>query len=177
MGLEIELKARVEFPDKLTANLNEKAQFLGPYHKKDVYFTSEKTFPFSAFRLRNEGKEVIITLKKKFIQNGIETNTEIEFTVNDEEAFFRYAEALDYRELYRKEKKGRAWLMGMVKVEEGTVSHLGHFAELEIILDESSLPHQIEEAKENLKLVLEELGLSPSAIEERAYSQLLQATP
>lgn len=177
MGLEIELKARVSNPDALTVELKKKAKYLGDYFKKDIYFTSEAQQPLSAFRLRNDGPCAIVTLKKKNIFEGIETNTEIEFEVSDEEAFFRFAEALGYTEQYRKEKRGQAWSLGAVKIEEGTVSHIGHFAELEIILDEDSSNQNIESARNNLKLVLEELGLSPSDIEEKAYSQLLIETP
>lgn len=173
MGLEIELKARVNYPEAIKEKLINKALFVGEYHKKDIYFTSEKVFPLSLFRLRNEGK-ALVTLKKKIINDGIETNTEIEFSVDDEQMFLRFAGALDFRELYRKEKIGQAWQLGAVKVEIGTVTLIGHFVELEIILDETASTEKIQQAKMNLKYVLSELGIPVSAIEEKSYSQLIQ---
>jgi predicted adenylyl cyclase CyaB len=169
MAREIELKIRLSDPEPFRRRLEAEAEDLGPYVKDDTYFKGMA----GAFRLRRSGADHIVCLKQKTVAQGIETSREIEFSVEDPDSFQEFAAALGFQEWYRKQKNGRAWRWNDILVEEGTVSDLGWFAELEILLGDDAGEAAIEEARQALLSAVVGLGAGLSAIEPRPYAQLL----
>lgn len=169
MAREIELKIRLADPAPFRGKLAGEAQNLGPYVKDDTYFRG----PAGAFRLRRSGGAAVACLKQKTIAQGVETSREIEFAVDDAAAFEAFAAALGFREWYRKRKTGTAWRWRGILVEEGEVSGLGWFAELEVLLGEEAGDDAVEDARLSLLAALDSLGTPREAIEPRTYAQLL----
>lgn len=169
MAREVELKIRLDDPKSFLSRLENKARFEGTYHKSDTYFRGSE----GTFRLRESEGQAVVCRKEKTIRAGIEVNRENEFTVNDAQAFRFFAESLGYREWYRKEKQGQAWRWGDILIEVGTVSDLGWFAELELLLEEDSEGSGIEKARQTLLAALQALEVPPAEIETKTYSQLL----
>lgn len=169
MAREIELKIRLDDPRAFRAKLVEKALPEGAYHKADTYYKGSG----GAFRLRESDGRAVVCRKEKTIQAGIEVNRETEFTVDDPAAFREFARGLGFKEVYRKEKTGQAWRWGEILIEEGTVSHLGWFAEFELILDEGRDTASVNRARSVLLAALESLGVGKDRIEPRTYAELL----
>ncbi len=169
MAREIELKIRLSDPEPFCLRLAAEAEALGPYVKDDTYFRGAS----GAFRLRRSGETQVVCLKQKTVSQGIETSREIEYSVDDPEAFKAFAAALGFQEWYRKQKTGRAWRWNGILIEEGTVSALGWFAELEILLGDEAGDQAIEEARQSLLNAVTALGAQISDIEPRPYAQLL----
>jgi predicted adenylyl cyclase CyaB len=169
MAREIELKIRLSNPEPFRRRLEAEAEPLGPYIKDDTYFRGTG----GAFRLRKAGDSHVACLKQKTMASGIETSREIEFGVDDPAAFAVFAEALGFREWYRKQKTGNAWRWNNILIEEGTVSGLGWFAELEILLGDDAGDVDVEAAKTSLLAAVERLGARTADIEPRTYAQLL----
>ena len=162
MAKEIELKIRLEDPEDFQSRLNTKARLEGPYHKADTYFRG----PAGSFRVR-EGERPVVCRKEKTIQEGIEVNRETEFEVDDADAFRSFALSLGYQEWYRKEKHGQAWRWGDILIEVGTVSDLGWFAELELILEDQPDSGAVDRARQTLLAALEALQIPRNSIETK----------
>jgi len=169
MAREIELKIRLDDPDTFRQHLQVQARLEGPYHKIDTYFRGAE----GSFRLREASGILVVCRKEKTLVGGIEVNREIEFGVDDLEAFQAFAGTLGYKQWYRKEKRGEAWRWGEILVEVGTVSDLGWFAEFEIVLDDADAPGAVKNAQRALLEALDSLGISHDRLESKTYSQLL----
>lgn len=172
MGWEIELKFRSPDPQAVRARLQAGARLLGPYLKSDTYFR----LGAQTFRLREAGGRAVVCRKLKTLTGGVEVNREVEFSVDDAAAFAAFAQALGAEPWYVKTKTGNAWQWGRVLIEEGTVSDLGWFAELEIVLPEDSPETERARAREDLFEVLRLLG-GEAGLEPRPYAELLGYRP
>ena len=169
MAKEIELKIRLNDPKEVIETLRSHGQSEGEYSKCDTYFWG----PQGSFRLREIGVLALVCRKEKTIEQGIEINRETEFEVGDPTAFREFADSLGYRHWYQKEKKGESWRWGEVLVEVGTVSDLGWFAELELLLVDDADDQAVSNARQRLLSVVDGMGLPRSRIENRTYAQLL----
>jgi len=169
MAREIELKIRLENPQVFLNRLEVKAHPEANYHKVDTYFRGAE----GSFRLREAEGKAVVCRKEKTLSAGIEVNRETEFGVDDPDAFRAFAKSLGYRLWYRKEKRGQAWRLGEVLIEVGTVSDLGWFAELELILEEARDSHAVERARRSLWAALDALEVPRDQVEPKTYSELL----
>lgn len=174
---EIELKVPASDPAGLERRLDLLAPRGGSFFKEDVYYcpATDPNGP-TAFRIRLDGGVWVVTHKSKTINpQGIEESRETEFGVSDAKAFDRFACELGYVAAIRKTKKGRWWQLGPnFKAELSEVPPLGHWLELEILLDEAAAEPQIQGAKSRLHACLLELGLDPDRAEKRPYTQMLR---
>jgi adenylate cyclase class 2 len=138
MGIEIELKARVEKQDckkRLETIAGQGTAFV----KDDVYWfpvgefsdlpnegSPRGGFPRSGLRVRREkksGKEtVLVTWKKKEKRNGMEINDERELAVSCGTLFEELLYALRLRKKITKHKEGWAWNIDGVTAELAEVS-------------------------------------------------------
>jgi adenylate cyclase class 2 len=193
MGIEMELKARVEkqvCKKRLETIAGQGAAFV----KDDAYWFPENPSPAkpensppglsrSGLRVRREkkaGKEtILVTWKTKEKRGGMEINDEKEFTVSRGTLFEELLYALGLRKKITKHKEGWAWAIDGVTAELAEVSGtrcgetpetLGWFLELEILddADESS-------ARRRLLDALTKAGIGEASIENRYYSELLTA--
>lgn len=175
MAIEVEVKAWVENPDSLKDLLEKQHTFEKEYLKDDIYFLPpgaeilEKAESFY-FRLRTENGEHIITRKEKTVTDGIEVNQEQEFTVSDSSQFEDLMYKLGCSVLVRKKKKGWKYSSKTSILELSHVDNLGYFIEIEKIIEDEK---DISRAREEVKELLEGLGVSEDKIESRSYTSLL----
>ncbi len=173
MGIEVELKARVDDPDGLSRELNRLGSFQRQYDKWDRYFGLPDNPERSLFRLRRDEGAFLCTFKKRKIKDSTEENEETEFEVSDDEAFCRFVRELGFDIVVEKRKVGTTWLVDGITVEVSDVNDLGRFLELELILPDGSDADAADTARKRLFSLLRRLGISESALEERPYTQMI----
>ncbi|HOV95069.1 MAG TPA: class IV adenylate cyclase [Spirochaetales bacterium] len=176
--IEIELKARVENPESVKAELSHFMRFLGSVEKDDEYWSvpvvvaSVPTTGFR-FRVRREQTQTTVTFKEKNYTNDIEVNNEIEFGVENLEGFRHFIAKMSAQLLYVKKKSGTAWMSeDGIRAELVNVEGVGDFLEVELLFDEVPKP-SVTETKARLMQIVEKCGLSEKDLEPRPYSQLM----
>jgi adenylate cyclase, class 2 len=179
--LEIEIKARVQNPRLLQAQLDATEEFLGEALKKDRYYCQagaenqcspeRDRIP----RLRLSGDHSVLTVKRKRVEDGVEINEENEVNVSDFDDAEKVLEALGFHPFIEKEKHTRLYKdADGTSIELNTITHLGHFLELELLLPDDSSAQSISGAKDLLRSKILTFGLVPSDIESRPYMALIR---
>lgn len=176
MNTEIEMKAWVDNPEQ-TRNviLDMGASLLRTYEKSDSYFA--QTIPQAGnrdVRLRMDGTSAIVTMKDKKLHEGLETNSEREFTVSDPENFTFLLENSGYRLKITKQKKGTAYQYGEYLLELSLVRGLGWFLEIERVVPGNAPAEQVEQSREEIQNIFSSLGIPETAVESRRYTQMLE---
>ncbi|MDR1863405.1 MAG: class IV adenylate cyclase [Treponema sp.] len=184
---EIELKARVENPERLKTRLEALAVYRGAFEKEDAYWFPQKpapAIPPSGIRVRREkdvspgGESSVIihvTYKAKEVRKGIEINDEREFDVSQAKEFEDLIGLLGCEKGISKKKKGWAYSRGRINAELCEVEGLGWFIELEILSDKKD-GETLDGAGKELLLFLGDLGIGEEALESRYYTEMLRAT-
>ncbi|GAB4428113.1 MAG: hypothetical protein Kow0031_08260 [Anaerolineae bacterium] len=175
MTFEVELKARLRHPAVVEAKAAELGVLIKETFKEDVYFRragDTAVVPRDRYRLRREAGQAVVTFKEKVVAaDGAEVNREVEFTVDNDFAFFQFAHRFGFEPFVVKRKKSRVYRVGRASVELNEVEHLGHFTEIEILVEkESETPF----ARTELARLFTRLGLQPEELEPRFYVQMLQ---
>jgi adenylate cyclase class 2 len=180
MATEIEIKARVDDPERLKTIFSQiSTRFIGTFEKDDTYWTS----PMVAHdvRVRQEVKidnagiatqTAVITYKHKAIRAGIEVNDELEFEVSNITAFERLLVQLGLKKKIGKHKQGPAWNCAGITAELFLVRDLGYFVELEIMSDTDD-EQTVSEARKRLFALLSCLGIPEEWVEQRYYTEML----
>lgn len=174
MAFEIEIKAWVEKPEPLRKLLGKTYSYVRSYVKEDTYFR----FPGKkeTFRLRKQGEENIVTLKKKHREHGIEENLETEFTVSDGNAFENLVFEIGCPVYVKKRKTTDAFDAGGITVELSSVEKLGWFVEIEKLVHSDNRKAK-ETAKEEIMKILDFLQIPREKVEPRYYTELLTGIP
>ncbi len=188
MAWEVEVKAHVDDPLTLQNRIESLHGISDRVceEKDDIYYSvpGEKAL----FRMRKEvagpsfehGKGIVIfTRKHKAIEEGIELNQEIEFAaeLSQFESAHAFFLSLGYEEYVRKTKRGYSYEYNCepelvpLHIELVHVASLGWFLEMEFVLPSKE---QIPLARNLLRSVLKDLGVSDTAIEDRYYMDLLK---
>lgn len=170
MAIEVELKAWVEQVDKLREKILKIADPRGPFDKRDTYFSLPGR-DASLFRIRREKEKNTVTYKEKEILDGIEVNQEHEFTVDDAEAFTDFSRYLGYELFIEKHKQGNLYTWENVGIELSRVEGLGWFVEIEVLVGRQE---DVPKAREKLRHVLQELGITEENLEPRYYNDMLK---
>jgi len=173
MGVEVEIKAHVDSPERVIARLEEIGTFRRRYLKEDRYFGRSRDPKRSRFRLRRDGERWVCTYKQKDLVDRVEQNREVEFDVSDGGAFTTLAEELGFFVAVEKRKEGSEWLVDGVLVEVSDVRTLGHFVELELILPDGSDRDSLAAARQRLYALLDRIGIPSDRIETRPYTQMI----
>lgn len=174
MTYEIELKARLTNPEKVTQQAAKIGSFKGETFKEDVYFRRQgvtQSSPDDRYRLRRETHRAVVTFKQKIQVEGVEVNDEVEFEVDEPHAFYCFADRFGFEPFVVKRKQSRVYQVGRANVELNKVEHVGHFAEIEILCDHEA---DIAAATLEVQQVLVRLGLKPHDLEPRRYIDLIQ---
>lgn len=181
MAIEVELKAWVRDYEALKNHLDGRADvlYIGFEEKADTYYGLGEE---ALFRIRkehiNEERSVVITHKKRSTIDGIEENVEYEITIDpaQEGATHAFFTALGYIPVKTKHKRGWRYRkvhsttsLGLT-VELVHLEGLGWFIEVEALVETSEERHQ---ARCEVMAFLESVGVDPSAIEAKAYLQLI----
>ena len=199
MGIEIELKARIDDIPPIKERLFALGEYCGSFKKSDSYWvpanahTQGITLPPAGLRIRRESginangmdySSVLVTYKTKEIKSGIEVNNECEFSVSDAALFIELMGRLGLHRNICKEKEGWAWRVpeaeqAPILAELSQVSDLGCFLELEIIIavdDSKTRPAEeiIDKSRMRLLELLEKLGIPQERIESRPYTVMLK---
>ena len=187
MAIEIELKARVDDPEKVRNLLASLGNYRCGYLKKDSYWT----FPekdAARIRIRNElktfptGKHeqiIMVNCKRRELCDEIEVNNEQEFSISDAESFEEILVQMGMVPDIKKEKQGWVWEFknenenAPLFAELSEVKGLGWFLELEII-NKTREDSIIEENRSRLLELLEKLGIDRAKLETRPYSELIR---
>lgn len=183
MATEIELKAWVDEPQRVRETIGTFATFMANYQKDDAYWLpATEIGPVaqeqkrgklgSGIRVRQENGQVLVTLKKKEVRDGMEINDELEFSVSSAPAFEEFLHTLGFAIWIRKSKEGVAWRWKNITIELSQVKNLGWFVELEILAD-SAEPELLARAREDLLQCLDRIGIPHTKIENRYYTELL----
>lgn len=136
-------------------------------------------------RIREEKKVgedkgiVIITYKRKEMQNSIEVNDEREFSTDNRDDFEVLLSDLGFSPAICKEKKTKSFHYTAndgtnVTIELSLVTSLGYFVELEI-LAEAPDDAEIARARDTLAKTLLLCSIGTEAIETRYYTELLSS--
>lgn len=191
---EIEIKAHVTDPVATEKTIRSFASFAGETIKSDVYWrrssdtampghagshdaqTEEVTRPVKV-RIRDENGAVVVTYKRKELQNDIEINDEREFSIDDRAAFEALITDLGFTPYISKEKKTKTFALRTtdkiaVTIELSLVAELGWFVELEILADNPD-ENETTRARTTLRETLAKCGVPESAIESRYYTDML----
>ncbi|AHC15065.1 class IV adenylate cyclase [Salinispira pacifica] len=176
MNTEIEMKAWVESPERTRELiLRMGASLLRTYEKSDSYYA--QTVPQAGnrdVRLRMDGDSAVVTMKDKTLHEGLETNSEREFTVSHPENFTFLLENSGYRLKITKHKEGEAYRFGEYLLELSHVRDLGWFLEIERVIPGDARPEQVEQSRTDIQKMFSTLEIPPSAVESRRYTQMLE---
>jgi predicted adenylyl cyclase CyaB len=188
-AIEIELKAHAA--DKMAVFRALEARFTScetvNYVKEDRYFFPVNKAAVDAsvadygVRVRRQiagsATKTLVTCKTKARKNGLETNVETEFAVDNADALLTMLGLLGLKEGFSKKKQGRLWRKDELTAELCEVSggtgcnkNLGWFCEVEILADDES---QAPAARDRLVALLAACGIDEAALEPRYYTELL----
>lgn len=167
--LEIEIKAKVENPEKIKGRLEALGfKFSKKENQEDIYFKSkfqsfEKTGEVLRFRKRGL-LSGIITYKGPKVKSRIKIREEIEVIIEDGYEVEKLLKRLGYDPLITVEKIREVFCFEKFSVSLDYVKSLGSFMEIELIIDESQSKSKAEQ--EVLKL-LQKIGIPKNLIEKK----------
>ncbi len=175
MNTEIEMKAWVDDFDLMDSRLREcGAEFKRDYSKSDRYLHQYQDGEYTQeVRIRFDGSEAVVTQKQKTVENGLESNVEREFSVSHAENFLHLLETSGYRYFIDKVKIGRAYIMDDFLIELSRIEDLGVFIEIEKVFEGPVAPQIVKQTEARIRKCLAILGISDSAIEQKAYTRML----
>ena len=179
-AIEVERKAHVDDVTGLAARLDRLGRLEGPIDYRDTYYTRAdiEGYTFTRFRLRRAGDQSFVAFKQ-LLPGGADAVREREFEVGDGDAFADLCGLFGLKELFRKEKRGRRWLLepgaapGLVRrtrAELIEIVGLGLFIEIEVMVDRAD---EVAEAERTITAAMNALGVPASAIERRPYTKML----
>ncbi|MGD1819531.1 MAG: hypothetical protein ACPKOI_06595 [Pleomorphochaeta sp.] len=188
MSKEIELKAYVDDYQATLSLLRGSSDISDEKYteKFDIYFFNP--IVNQAFRVRKElkkqedtilSKKTIYTVKDKYIDNGIELNTEFEVDLGFDEfnSSIVFFDKLGFKESHRKEKKGYSFIYNKfdtpLHIELLEVNDLGWFFEIEFVVDDEIDEINSGKLVNNLYETLEKFKIPYSNIEKRYYSEMI----
>jgi len=183
LTLEVEIKVRVDDPERVEEILSEEGEHVRTLRQEDVYFSHPcRDFAETdeALRLREveteEGSTCILTYKGPKIGDVGKSRVEIEVEVSDREAAREILERLGFEPLedmvIRKVRKVYALHVDGTRVEAclDTVEGLGTFLEVEIEAEEDADVDELEAML--LELVRDRLGVRGEVVRD-SYLELL----
>lgn len=188
MSKEIELKAHI---DDLNKTLSIIRNTRGVSHecfqeKKDIYFSNNIEQPSCRVRLERKGQDknhlidtVLITVKEKKSNDGIEVNEEIEFDSKGSnfDLAVKMFNTLGYKQVLLKEKVGYSFVLDKfnypLHIEVLEIAPLGWFLEIEFTPEQELSEIEIDNLKSNLLTALKMFNVSENNIEQRYYRDML----
>ncbi len=172
--LEIEAKVwldkkGVSYEDILKI-LKENYEFVTKKEKSDWYFKKHNQEK-SEFRVRESNRKYIVTYKNHKMDNGIESNEEIEFKVDSKKSFFSFMRNLGYEIFAEKRKKTYEFKKGDYVFELNNVDKLGWFLEIEKICKKEIC--DLKNEKKLLEEAFSNFGFTCDDFERKRYLEIL----
>jgi len=177
--LEVETKVKIENVSKLRNKIKKIAKFEKKESRGDDYFALQKKgYPKKSFRIRDDGKKLIVNFKKhlkKLYGQGVVVKREFEFELSDMAHIGNFLALLDdfgFREWVKKRKTTESYLYKKDKrvvIEINKVQHLGYYMEIEYKAKNS----EVEKARGKILQVLQELEITKDMIDNIGYTKRL----
>jgi predicted adenylyl cyclase CyaB len=169
MATEVEIKAHVYDVEGLRAKLT--AQFGAPkvIQKQDYYYRHAGSNEDN-IRLRLGNGQWVVTYKERHMDGGIECNNEIEFGIDQHEAFASFLHQLQFGSSFHKQKDVELFCDGDLAYELCYVHDLGWFIEIEQVCNQLD---EVEQAKIRVYNALMALGIAEKDIAPLSYKKLL----
>lgn len=189
---EIEIKARVDDPERVKNILSAPGRDEITFEKEDVYWRAPSGIlpglPPSGIRIRKEtecrngetARRILVTWKTGEIRDKVEINEEREFSASDGEALKELLGLLGLKPAVRKHKRGWAWTWREDSGEPPVLAELleleglGWFIELEIRCGEED-EAAVRRCRTRLLSLLARTGIGEDRIETRPYTVMLSA--
>jgi len=177
--LEVETKVKIENVPKLRNKIKKIARFEKKESRGDDYFALQKKgYPKKSFRIRDDGKKLIVNFKKhlkKLYKQGVVVKREFEFELSDMKHIGNFLALLDdfgFKEWVKKRKTTESYLYKKDKkvvIEINKVQHLGYYMEIEYKAKLS----EVEKARKKILQVLRELEIDKKMIDNIGYTKRL----
>ena len=177
--LEVETKVKINNVKELRKKIKKIARFEKKESRGDDYFALQKKgFPKKAFRIRDDGKKLIVNFKKhlkNLYGQGIVVKREHEFELTDTKRlgnFLALLEDFNFKQWVKKRKTTESYLHKKDKrivIEINYVQHLGYYMEIEYIAKR----HEVKKAKKKILMVLKELEIKKNQIDNVGYTKKL----
>ena len=177
--LEVETKVKIDNVSKLRSKIKKIAIFEKKESRGDDYFALQKKgYPKKSFRIRDDGKKLIVNFKKhlkKLYSQGVVVKKEFEFELSDMTHIGNFLALLDdfgFKEWVKKRKTTESYLYKKDKrviIEINKVQHLGYYMEIEYKARNS----EVEKARKKILQVLQELEINKDMIDNVGYTKRL----
>jgi len=177
--LEVETKVKIDNVSKLRSKIKKIAIFEKKESRGDDYFALQKKgYPKKSFRIRDDGKKLIVNFKKhlkKLYSQGVVVKKEFEFELSDMTHIGNFLALLDdfgFKEWVKKRKTTESYLYKKDKrviIEINKVQHLGYYMEIEYKAKNS----EVEKARKKILQVLQELEINKNMIDNIGYTKRL----
>jgi len=177
--LEVETKVKIENVPKLRNKIKKIARFEKKESRGDDYFALQKKgYPKKSFRIRDDGKKLIVNFKKhikKLYRQGVVVKREFEFELSDIKHIGNFLALLDdfgFKEWVKKRKTTESYLYKKDKkvvIEINKVQHLGYYMEIEYKAKLS----EVEKARKKILQALQELEIDKKMIDNVGYTKRL----
>jgi len=177
--LEVETKVKIDNVSKLRSKIKKIAIFEKKESRGDDYFALQKKgYPKKSFRIRDDGKKLIVNFKKhlkKLYGQGVVVKKEFEFELSDMTHIGNFLALLDdfgFKEWVKKRKTTESYLYKKDKrviIEINKVQHLGYYMEIEYKAKNS----EVEKARKKILQVLQELEINKNMIDNIGYTKRL----
>ena len=135
--LEVESKVRIDDVKRLRERIKRIADFEKKEKRGDDYFTLQKKgYPKKAFRIRDDGKKLVVNFKKhlpKLYSRGVVVKKEFEFKLSDAkhlDNFLAFLKEFGFREWVKKRKTTESYIHKKYKrivIEINKVEHVGTY--------------------------------------------------
>ncbi|MHA1156820.1 MAG: class IV adenylate cyclase, partial [Candidatus Heimdallarchaeota archaeon] len=123
-----------------------------------------------AFRIREEGTEVLLTYKGPKFDKKSKTRKEIEIKIPNTEQMFELLNSLGFRKVHVVSKERKIYVLNDIHWSLDLVDSLGSFIELEKIV---STKDEVDSALIAIFEAVESLGLKPKDTIRKSYMELL----
>jgi len=123
-----------------------------------------------AFRIREEGTEVLLTYKGPKFDKKSKTRKEIEIKIPNTEQMFELLDSLGFRKVHVVSKERKIYVLNDIHWSLDLVDSLGSFIELEKIV---STKDEVDSALIAIFEAVESLGLKPKDTIRKSYMELL----
>ncbi|MBL7059127.1 class IV adenylate cyclase [Candidatus Pacearchaeota archaeon] len=177
--LEVETKVKVKDVRTLRKRIKKIAKFEKKECRGDDYFALQKKgFPKKAFRIRDDGKKLVVNFKKhlkNLYGQGIVVKEEFEFELTDTKRldnFLALLEDFNFKEWIKKRKTTESYLYKKDKrvvIEINYVQHLGYYMEIEYLAKR----REVKKAKIKILEVLDQLKIKKDQIDNIGYTKRL----
>ena len=177
MQLEIEQKFAIDDASQVVERIEQLgARELSPVEQRDTYYNHpSRDFRTTdeALRIRQTNETTVVTYKGPKLDTEVKTRPEIEIPLAQAESWPPLLDILGFRKVATVSKRRRRFALTRegfdIEVAVDDVTDVGHYAEVEIVADQS----QLAAARQVVQSLAAELQLSN--LESRSYLSMLLA--